>query len=142
MNAEALQEIEFRRLSRKPAEAKYRYYLKRFFEGKTFPNGEPIPESVLFDPSHFKLMKWLHSEAALEVAREYLEENDYGYISAKRRSVRAIQFANRQADDARSILISEIMQDCFRCNIPKERSGGVLLIYLKLCMGYDVRVAA
>lgn len=97
-----------------------RQLLMRFFNDQQMHYGGPITAEVLYHPENVQIVQYMEFQQAVPIFYQCLKDN--GIPGGK---------------DQYKMLI-KLQEEAHRKEIPKQYSGGILLVYLKLCKGYDI----
>jgi len=100
-----------------PEEAKK--LLIRFFADKTMHFGGPIPINRLLEDRHVEMVLRLELMVCVDIF----------YLCLR---------GHRWKVEKSLKLFFKLQEDAKKKEIPKKNSGGLLLVYLRLCKGYDV----
>lgn len=94
-------------------------YLSSFFATKNMYYGGPISEQKMLTEYHIRIVRMLNLYDSIDLFLTYLAKNGW----------------NRRKS---SELFLRLQNDAFHSGIRKEHSGGLMLIYLSLCLGYEI----
>ncbi len=100
-------------------------YLCRFFAGRTMYCGGPIPERHLLRKKHVEMVLRIELSDCLDLFHVSLDENIHRNRRWKSIENRVELFKKLEAQSAAQ-------------QIPKHHFGGLLLVYLILCKGYEL----
>ena len=101
-------------------------FLQRFFANKTRSFGGPINPAKLFAKRNIEMMQRLLLSDCLIAFHQCIETQ---------KNITAIhKFTPR----TRTMLYRQLEMEAFSLGIPKSKFGGILLVYLNLCLGYNV----
>lgn len=89
-----------------------------FFSDKSLSVGGPIPTGRICTQENLVTVKSLEVKHSVDVAYAAFEENKYPGTYSK--------------------VFVKFQVDCRRKNVPKRYVGGLFIVYLKLCLGYDL----
>ena len=95
-----------------------RHYLGVFFSHKLDSKGKPLRKKDVVTPENIGIVKLIDLMDAVDITWESLQEN------------------NHQGDPIKFYRALE--SECFCCCIPKRYFGGILIVYLKVCLGYSL----
>ena len=100
-------------------------YLRRFFEGKSMYCGGPISKNHLLCKKHVEMVLRIELSDCLDIFHYSLDENMDSDRQWKSILNRVELFKELEANSAAQ-------------QIPKHHFGGLLLVYLILCKGYEL----
>lgn len=95
-----------------------KYYMLEFFKGRNSPTGVPLDEDGICTPPNIDIVRSLTVSDAILIAYEALKENRYVGTDF--------------------VFCMRLQAECANLRIPKEYSGGLLILYLKVIMGYNL----
>ena len=98
-----------------------RVYVENYFKGKTFHCGGNIPIRQLMDDDVINFVRRMTLAAGVSLAHELLEEH------------RAEEGENWAIKT-----VTKLVKECHKFGIPHEYQSGLVLLYLKLCLGVPV----
>jgi len=94
-------------------------FLTRFFEGKRWHCGGPIPKAVLLCDRHLQMVLRLEMNDCVDLF--------YEALGVPKR------FTRKETK-----LLSSLLDEAYQKSIPKHHTGGLVLVYLRLCIGLDI----
>lgn len=94
--------------------------IQRFFHGKDWHCGGPIPVERLYNERNFRLLNNISLSEAIEI----------GYNSIARMKMLAKTKYTRNADTK---ICLKVLYECEHKNIPQDHIAGLFLLYLELC---------
>ena len=100
-------------------------YLRRFFGQKRMHYGGPILDGILVTDRHVDMVLRLDLEYCVRFFHDCLDEQQEKYPKWKDQKNRLTLFFRLQ-------------EEAHALRIPKHHSGGLLLVYLILCLGYKL----
>lgn len=100
-------------------------FLERFFANKQMYYGGPIPKNILLSERHVELVLRLDFDKCIKFFHKCLDEQQ----ETNRRWRRL---------EKRLELFFYLQKESHDLNIPRHHSGGLLLVYLILCLGYSI----
>jgi len=101
-----------------PDEAKR--FLRMFFVDRSMHYGGPIPERELLIPRHIEMVLRLELSDCIDIF--YASLGEHG-IKEQRTRIE---------------LFFALQKESHRIGVPRHRSGGLLLVWLRLCRGWEV----
>ena len=100
--------------------------LELFFKNKEMHYGGPVSRASLNSPLTMEII-W-NTEVADAIQKAYAAMKKAGY--GRGRSINGIR------EDMQTVI--DIQEECSEMRIPKCFRGGILLLYLELCLGIDI----
>jgi hypothetical protein len=92
--------------------------LEKFFAKKSMYYGGPVSRNDLQRIENYQLMRCLSLAKAIDIFYQALQDHN--------------STENPQA------FFLRLQEECFSFSIPKHFVGGILILYLKYCRGYDL----
>lgn len=89
-------------------------YMRAYFSDKNMSYGGPIREEELFTEENIDIVEKMDLPHAIELSFIAIGEHNQHYIS----------------------LILKTLDECCIRSIPKTKAGGILLLFIELCLGY------
>ena len=105
--------------SKDASDEQLREYMRLFFSDKSMSFGGPIPPHKLYTKENVDLVRGMDLCNATDVAHIMLRS--LGFSQARRERK-----------------LFPILGKARQCGIPKSYSGGILLLYIELCMGATI----
>lgn len=103
---------------RNASDREIKSYLSIFFNKYKQPNGEIISNDILLTKEHCEIVRLMEFNTAVDIIYMSLKENGY------------------QGSDV--VFLIKHQRVTRALNIPKQYIGGLILLYMKLVMGYDL----
>lgn len=104
-----------------------REYISRFFEGKEMYCGGNISSRTIHAPGYVSLVIRTDVGRAVDQAYQAMRQSSIIDSDADENNI---------SEDMRTVL--KILQECSALQVPKRFAGGIILMYLELCMGVDI----
>jgi len=98
-------------------------FLKAFFGNKQMHYGGPVPMALLLTDRHIDMVLRLDLDKCIKFFHKSLREQQCRRWKVLRN---------------RTELFFKLQKESHDLNIPKHHSGGLLLVYLILCLGYSL----
>jgi len=104
----------------------------RFFSDKELHCGGKIPHSLLSNPKRVNLVINLDLDSSVKIFYDHSEKiiSEYDLAKSKRTGEASWDI----------IIVNEVLRLLSTSGIPQQFSGGMLLIYLELVKGYDIKL--
>lgn len=107
--------------------------ITKFFDKKEWHCGGEIPEHELISQERIDVLEQLDLEDAVTFFYEYI-------TAALARKPELLLLGNslRENPEYDTIVVRNVLYECARIKIPKNRAGGLLLIYLDVIAGISI----
>jgi len=129
-----------------------RRFLTMFFDGREMYCGGPIPINELLETKNIEMVLRLELVDCIDIFYSCLSEVRFGLDKDQWDRLDELRNKNSLSEDDRHVLhqlgdklrksqtelFFDLQKQSFDLSIPRHHSGGILLVWLRLCMGFDL----